>query len=264
MKPALRFSFARVLSVATAVIGGTATLVLPVSAIRAQRAGTGPAAPPRVQIGGRVGWARLVTPSEHWRRHANYDGMLSKFIRTETTLNMDPQWQSADPADLDRLCSYPVIFTNKLTDVTAPDDLGHLREYVQRGGFLIVDSCTNPDVTRDPDEFVTEHTALFRSLVPSARVEMLPVSHAIYQSYFSMRETPPHSFMNRIPDPKWAKHGLYGVFDARRMIALLSLSGLQCGWAQTGPVGHDLESMRMLVNIYVYAMTRAEDSAKAP
>ena len=55
---------------------------------------------------------------------------------------------------------------------------------------------------------------------------------------------------------KWAKHGLYRVFHGERMVAVLGVSGLQCGWAQTMHAGHDVESMRMLVNIYVYAMTR--------
>ena len=214
--------------------------------------------PPGVHLGGRVGWARLVTPSAYWKRHAEYDRYLSDFIRQQIGLNMDPEWQSANPADLKQLCAYPVLFTNKLTDVVDRNQLANLQEYLRRGGFLIVDSCINRNVTRDPDEFLATHSALIHSLLPNATIRTLATSHPIYGVYFTMKDTPPHSFMDSVYDPKWARHGLYGVFEGERMVMLLSLSGLQCGWAhtQTGPRGIDVESMRMLVNIYVYAMTR--------
>lgn len=61
-------------------------------------------AAPAESRGGRVGWARLVTPNTAWRRHAEFDDVLSKFIRTHTSLNIDPTWISADPTQLDQLC----------------------------------------------------------------------------------------------------------------------------------------------------------------
>jgi hypothetical protein len=192
----------------------------------------------------------------YWRRHAEFDYRLSNFIREQSGLNIDPEWQSANPADLKQLCAYPILFTNNLTDVKAPEQLANLQEYLRRGGFIIIDVCINTNVTRDPDAFLAAHTALMRSLAPGATIRMLAPDHPIYRVYFSMRDTPPHSFMSSIYDPKWARHGLYGVFEGERMISLISLSGLQCGWANTQPAGVDLESMRMLVNIYVYAMTR--------
>ena len=42
-----------------------------------------------------------------------------------------------------------------------------------------------------------------------------------------------------------------------RMAGLISLSGLQCGWDHmVAPPGNDVACMRMLVNIYIYAMTQ--------
>jgi hypothetical protein len=206
--------------------------------------------------GGRVGWARLVTPSVHWRRHAQADPTLSNFIRAETSLNMDPQWYSADPADVKQLGVYPLIYTNNLTDVRDRRQRSNIQEYLRRGGFMVIDSCINLSVTSDPDRFLAQHTALFGELLPEAQVRPLPATHAIYRQYFPMRETPPHSYFQQRYDPKWARHGLYGVFEGDRMFALVSLSGLQCGWDKFGPPGHDKECMKMLVNIYVYAMTR--------
>jgi hypothetical protein len=218
-------------------------------------AGTGDetAAEPR---GGRVGWARLITPNEAWNRHAESDPTLTKFIRRETSLNIDPTWFSADPASVEQLCAYPLIFTNNLTDVKNPTHWKNLGEYVRRGGFLFIDSCINTGITRDPDRFLEQHIALMKTIVPQGVVRELPKDHDIYRNYFGMRETPPHTFHQNIHRKNWAKHGLYGVFEGDRMISLISLSGLQCGWAGTHTRPHAEECMKMVVNIYVYSMTR--------
>ena len=231
-------------------------LMLATSALPGATSAPSTRAPDSEIRGGRVGWARLVTPSVHWRRHAHADPTLSNFIRAETSLNIDPQWYSADPADVKQLSVYPLIYTNNLTDVRDARQRTNIREYLRRGGFMVIDSCINFGVTPDPDRFLAQHTALFGELLPEARLRPLPTTHAVYRQYFPMRETPPHSYFQQRYDPKWARHGLYGVFDGERMFALISLSGLQCGWDKFGPPGHDKECMKMLLNIYVYAMTR--------
>jgi hypothetical protein len=213
------------------------------------------AAAPAEPRGGRVGWARLITPNAAWQRHAESDGILSRFIRTETSLNIDVTWYSADPAHVDKLCSYPLIFTNNLTDIQNPQHLGNVAEYLRRGGFLFVDSCINSSITRDPDRFLQRHIETFTRLFPQSKIRQLPADHEIYRRYFAMSETPPHSYMSSVYDPRWHRHGLYGVSDGERMIALLSLSGLQCGWAGLQHPDNGPQCMRMAVNIYVYAMT---------
>lgn len=37
---------------------------------------------------------------------------------------------------------------------------------------------------------------------------------------------------------------------------MISLNGLQCGWYGYGPPGHREECVRMMVNIYLYALTQ--------
>jgi hypothetical protein len=206
--------------------------------------------------GGRVGWARIITPNSAWNRHADTDPTLTQFIRRQTSLNLDPTWYSADPASVDQLCTYPLIFTNNLTDITDPVHWKNLAEYVRRGGFIFVDSCINTTITPDPDVFLARHIALMKTIAPGAVVRELPANHDIYRQYFTVADTPPHTFMRNIYNQAWARHGLYGVFAGDRLISLISLSGLQCGWAGTYTRPHAEECMKMVVNIYVYAMTR--------
>jgi hypothetical protein len=66
----------------------------------------------------------------------------------------------------------------------------------------------------------------------------------------------PHTFNRNVFDPAWQKYGLTGIYYQDRMVGLISLSGLQCGWDRMNPEpGHNVECMKMLVNIYTYALT---------
>jgi hypothetical protein len=57
-------------------------------------------------------------------------------------------------------------------------------------------------------------------------------------------------------NPSWANGStepLRGVFLGDRMIAVISLSGFQCGFGQNPNPG---EVIRMVTNIYIHAMSR--------
>jgi hypothetical protein len=217
-----------------------------------------PGVPTDPARGGLVGWARLETADRHWRRHSKSDGNLSGFIRTQTSLNLDPTWYAVKPAELTSLVRYPLIFSTDLSFVVRPAEVANLAEYLDRGGFFLVDSCINThDVNPDPDVFLKANTEAFRRICPRAEIRPLPPEHEIYRCYFALKETPPHSYMNTVYDATWARHPLYGVFTPERMIGVISLSGLQCGWDRMTPTeGHTERCMQMVVNIYVHAMTR--------
>ena len=66
--------------------------------------------------------------------------------------------------------------------------------------------------------------------------------------------------MSGIYDPNWDKYGLYGIMIGNRMAGIISLSGLQCGWARVPAVeGHYIDCMRMVVNIYIWAMMQGAE-----
>ncbi len=208
-----------------------------------------------VPAGGKVEWARLKTESPSWQRHANSDPNLLRFIQNNTTLNIDPVWRAADVDNLSQMCAYPFLFSEGIHHVTDSLGLNDIREYLKRGGFLFIDSCINTDINPDPDEFLRMQIAILKSLLPDVRVEMLPANQEIFHNCFDLKELP-HTYMRNIYDPRWAKHGLYAVYSGKRLCALISLSGLQCGWAAMNRnPAHITECMKMMVNIYVYAVT---------
>ena len=212
--------------------------------------------PAEVHRGGRVAWARLKTPSEHWSRHTGSDSTLSEFIRTHTTLNMEPEWRAADPERIEELGAYPLIFCTDLAPIVSSRSIANLSEYIRRGGFLLVDACCNRDINPDDEVYMANNTAVFRRLLPEMSIRRLPDDHPVYTCYFKPADRPPHTYYRNIKDPSRARHGLYGLYLGERLASLLSLSGLQCGWDRmVAPPGHPEECMKMVVNIYVYAMT---------
>jgi hypothetical protein len=203
--------------------------------------------------GGKVEWARLKTPSPSWQRHAKSDHLLLEYIRNSTSLNIDPAWHSADVDDLQQMCAYPFLFSEGLGYV---DEAGrkNLREYIQRGGFLFIDSCIAPDVNPVQNEFVAAQMFALRDILPDLRTEPIPPDHAIFHNCFDMVDGLPQT---RPDDPyRWPMTGLTAIYSHDRMVGMMSLSGLQCGWSGIGGSQvHSTNCMKMMINIYFYAIT---------
>lgn len=204
----------------------------------------------------RVGWARLQTASPHWKRHSGSDPVLAQFIRENTSLNIDPTWYAADVENLQELCKYPMLFSQGIGTVSSSTARSHLAEYIRRGGFLTIDACINHNVTPDPDAFLADQIRVLTTILPECQIVPIKADHDVFHCYFQIPGgTPPHMYYNNIYDAQWARHGLYAIMLGSRMAGVISLSGLQCGWDRMiSPPGLPEACMRMLVNIYTYAM----------
>jgi hypothetical protein len=206
----------------------------------------------------RVGWARLMVPGrqELWRRHAEADPTLADFLKNNTTLNIDSTWYTADVEDLREMCAYPLLFAQSIAYVQTPGGKSNLAEYVRRGGFLFIDQCCNRTFNPDDTAFLAAQIRTLTEILPEARVEELPRDHEIYRNFFPIKDGhPPHTYYENVYDASRARRGLYGIYLGKSMCGIITLSGLQCGWAgMIAPPGHDVACMKMAINIYVYAM----------
>lgn len=211
--------------------------------------------PPAQSRGGRVGWGRLSTPGSQWGRHGDQDPRLARFIADQTTLNLDRVWYAVEPDTLDHLCTYPFIFAKDLLRIADPDHLKNLREYLRRGGFLCIDPCVNGFSESAKESLTQQYGDLFTRLFPDCRMRELPDDHEIYRCYFPVTVdglyTPD---LIRAGGVKPPHIGMRGVFLGDRMIAVVSITGLECGWPETPQ--RVPACMKMITNVYVYAMTR--------
>lgn len=206
--------------------------------------------------GGHVQWARLKTDYVFWSRHVATEGRLLDYVRENTSLDIDATWAAADLGDLDSLTAYPFLYAEGIQTVRDAKAQGNLREYLLRGGFLLIDSCINPKVNPDPDAFLAGQIRRFSEILPRAVIRPIPAGHEIYRCFFTLRELP-HSYMKAVFDPRWARHPLYTVQVDDRLVAIISLAGLKCGWSfPDNGLEHQIASMQMLVNIYTHALMR--------
>lgn len=215
--------------------------------------------------GGRFGWARLVTPDRNWNLHVEEDPVLTSFIRTQTALNIDQTTYAADPGNLAQLCTYPLVFTNNIYHVTDPIAQRNLAEYAHRGGFIWVDFCHNlGGAGQTPgkfDLFFDKTAAWFTKVFPRAQLRELPNDHEIYRCYFKIDQPVLWSRTDRWP---WvSRHGMYGVFEDGKMVALVGLCAVMCIW-KTDPAPIITERKRLGANILVYAVTRTADPEVKP
>lgn len=210
---------------------------------------------PDVNRGGQVGWARLITPNAAWDLHSEQDPKLATFIRSQTTLNIDPVWYSVRPDHLDQLCTYPFIYVKDLTRIQNSDHLRNIQEYLRRGGFLCIDPCVNGFSYAKKLALIQKHATLFKELFPDSTVRELPDDHEIYRCFFSVTVdelyTPDMIRRGAIKPPNI---GLRGVFSGNRLLAVISINGLECGWPETPQ--RVPACMGLIVNSYIYAMTR--------
>jgi hypothetical protein len=205
-------------------------------------------------VGGAVKWARLKTDSPTWDRHARSDPRLLEFMRTHTSLDIDPNWYVADVENLNQMCAYPFLFSEGLHHVTDEQGLANLHEYFKRYGFIFIDACINTGINPDPDAFLQMEVDTLKTVLPDAYIERLPPDSEIFHNVFLLPDGLPHSYMNDIYNPTWAKHGLYAVYSENRLVSIISLSGLQCGWdgMKRGDPEHITNCMKMMINIYTY------------
>jgi hypothetical protein len=222
-----------------------------------QAAGARPLEPDLLR-GEKVGWARLKTPNEFWMRHTRSDPTMAAFLRENTSLNIDPTWYVADIADLDSLVKFPFLYASDIQQVESPIHLKNLHEYLARGGFIFVDACINLSINPSPDGFLEGQRQALSAAWPETTVVPLGPDHPVLNCYLPMPKGLPHTYDHGVYSAKWAAYGLYGILVKEKMIGMISMAGLQCGWDRMpAPAGHDIQCMRMMANIYVYAMAYA-------
>jgi Domain of unknown function (DUF4159) len=163
---------------------------------------------------------------------------------------------------MDELSKYPLLFSQNVGCVSDQPGRDDVAEYIRRGGFVLVDACHDVHVTPDFDEFLRQQFAFYAAVLPEAQIVLLPPTHDIYRCFFQIPDgKPPHTFMANIYDPAKARHGLYGVMIGSRVAGVVGVCGWQCGWdrvtehaSPATPLEDAVACMRMVVNIYIYAM----------
>lgn len=203
--------------------------------------------------GSRVAWARLKFPvrgdSAHesawdWNGHPSGDLRLIRYFRRHTPVNMLEDWNVVDVEHLEKMCAFPLIFVHgQRPQAISARGCANLREYILRGGFLFVDDCVWED--HAPDQFYQSFRRLLVKLFPDIRFERVNPGHELFNCCFEIRNFPHCQGVN---------NGISLIYLKGRLVGAITSSDIHCGWV--GWFGSKTEdTLRMGVNVYIYAMT---------
>ena len=167
-------------------------------------------------------------------------------IATRTSLDVE-RTEARVTLTSDRLWDYPYLYITghgnmKLTDA----EIGRLRDYLARGGFLHVDDNYGLD-----ESFRREIARVF----PDRPLVDVPLTHPIYNIVFSFPKGIPKVHEHDGKPPRG-----YGIFLGDRLAVYYSYeSDLGNGWEDPSVHGDSPEihdaALRMGVNLFVYAVT---------
>lgn len=205
--------------------------------------------------GSRVSWCRLKFPVRgssaqesawDWHAHPSGDVKMIQVLRAYTSINLKQEWNVVDINDLDKMCAFPLIFMHgqRLVNIDKKAE-DNLKEYILRGGFLLIDDCVYTPAA--PDLFFRSMLAKLRELLPGIEFTHLTPAHALFQVYFQLSSW---------PHMQGRDHGVYAAYYQKRLVAFLYAGDLHCGWVDAGwfPYEKTQDAYRMGVNLYIYAM----------
>lgn len=205
--------------------------------------------------GSRVSWCRLKFPVSgssnyesawDWHAHPSGDVKFVQFLRDYTSINLKQEWNVVDITDLDKMCAFPLIFMHgqRMVNIEGKAE-DNLKEYVLRGGFLLIDDCVYNRLA--PDLFFRSMMTKLQKLFPGIEIKNLTPDHDLFKCYFPLSSWPHMQGRN---------NGIFAAYYKKRLIAFIYSSDLHCGWVDAGWFSYTntQNAYKMGVNLYIYAM----------
>ena len=178
-----------------------------------------------------------------WQPQYGHEGQLNAVVNFD-----QPQ----------RLRCYPFLFMTgenhyEFTEVQKKN----LKEYITRGGFLLMDDCV---VASGGDFFYRSSHKLLEDVFGPGAVRPVPREHEIFHNVYNLGDTGlPWLRYKRNGSPHGLNHGAKGLFIRDRLAVFLSSTDLHCGWCDRHGVEWGLQGYRkaiqMGINIIMYALT---------
>jgi len=176
------------------------------------------------------------------------DVNLRAKLRELTNINASQDAKVVRLDDFDDMCRHPFVFmTSEGYFKLAAKEERNLREFLERGGFILADDCV---YNRTEDRFFRTYNKLLNKLFPDNPMRKIPYDHEIFHIYYSFTDGCPH--MQGVP------HGAYGLFErgTGRIMTINCPGDIHCGWCNrfwAGP--KNLEAIKMGINIIIYFLS---------
>ena len=147
----------------------------------------------------------------------------------------------------------------------------NLKEYITRGGFLLMDDCV---VGSGGDFFYQSSFELLEQVFGNRAVQRIPLQHEIFHNVYDLGDKglPYMERQNRVLLPGMRQprqrglpymhsqnHGARGIFIGDRLAVFLSSTDIHCGWCDSNGFEFGRQSfekaIQMGINIIMYAIS---------
>jgi hypothetical protein len=188
--------------------------------------------------------------------YPNGDTMLPDALGRLTNVRTTRESFQIVDIDSEELFKYPFVYMSEPGYLDLhPADVKNLREYLDRGGFILVDDFRgNPSDMHEMENFIVQ----LRKLYPDRSLAPVPPSHAIFHSFF---EIDPVGLEASYTRPNSGPVQFLGLSDENNRLVLMvnfnydaseywqALDIGQCSMHQAGT------AVQLGINYVVYAMT---------
>ncbi|HCA80074.1 MAG TPA: hypothetical protein DEP53_10110 [Bacteroidetes bacterium] len=181
-----------------------------------------------------------------WYNDPSAEVNLLKFIKENTTIDADPQYEFVDISS-EKLFSYPILFMTGHGNIVFSDyEVQRLRSYLTNGGFLYADDDYGMDKA-----FRREMKKVF----PDQNLVELPFRFGLYSCHFNFPNGVPKTHEH---DTKPAQG--FGLFNKGRLCVYYTFEANPSdGWVDPEVHGDPepvrLEALRFGTNIVVWALS---------
>ncbi|MFW6132525.1 MAG: DUF4159 domain-containing protein [Planctomycetota bacterium] len=177
---------------------------------------------------------------------------LMKYVRNNTTLNVQFKREVVDPAEA-KVFEHPVLYMTGLRDFAFSDEqVANLRRYLNSGGVLIADAAAGRKA------FDAAFRREIARVLPGAELDVLPVDSPVYQMPFAIRKVD-YTRLTRANHPALNAPTLEGITIDGQLTVVYSSMSLSNGWEELGFAfarGYsDADALRIGVNLLAYAVT---------
>ena len=202
-------------------------------------------------------WWRQETPEAPW--HHDYpdgDTMFPASLVRLTRTHTDPEAYQIVDVDSKELFEFPFIYMSEPGFLNLlPGDIKNLREFLDRGGFLLMDDFRGNETDNSQWENMKQQMT---KLFPDREIKPIPPTHPIFHVFFDIDSTamlPPYRMYNS------GDLQFLGISDAKGNIQVMidfnndiseywqALDVGQCSIHEAGT------AVELGVNYAIYAMT---------
>lgn len=183
-----------------------------------------------------------------WDVHPTGDVNLRRKLAELTNINVSQEPKIVTLEDFDDMARHPFVFmTSEGTFVLSEREERNLREYLERGGFILADDCV---YNAREDRFFRTYNTLLNKLFPDNPMRKIPHDHELFHCYFDFDDGAPHC--------QGVRHGAYGLFEhgTGRLMTVNTPGDIHCGWVcKFFSQEKNLASLKMGINIIIYFLT---------